>query len=117
MINELIGRVFAARDITHRAHWRTSSFAQHTALGEFYEALPDQIDTIVETYQGLGTLVDPDIIKADDAPDLLNWLKDEADWIEANRELISIGSNSLSNLVDGLTATYLHVIYKLERLA
>lgn len=116
MIQELIGRVFAARDIAHRAHWRTTSFAVHKALNAFYKDLPELIDTIVETHQGLLGLVDPEIVPAEDPEDLLVWLKGEANWIEANRELICMGSNAVANLVDALTGRYLTTIYKLENL-
>ena len=71
MIQELIGRVFAARDIAHRAHWRTTSYSEHKALNKFYESLPDHIDGIVETHQGLLGLVDPEIVLAEDPEDLL----------------------------------------------
>ena len=116
MIQELIGRVFAARDITHRAHWRTASFAEHKTLNTFYKNLPELIDAIVEAHQGLLGLVDPEIVLAEDPKDLLVWLKGEADWIEANRELICMGSNAVANLVDGLAGLYLTTIYKLENL-
>ena len=116
MIQELIGRVFAARDIAHRAHWRTTSFAVHEALNAFYNALPELIDSIVETHQGLLGLVDPEIVLAEDPKDPLVWMKSEADWIEANRELICMGSNAVANLVDALTGRYLTTIYKLENL-
>lgn len=116
MINELIGRVFATRDITHRAHWRTMSFSEHMALGIFYLALIEQIDAIVEAHQGFSTLVEPSIILATDPPDLIVWLKSEADWIEVNRDIISVGSNAVANLIDSLSGSYLTTIYKLERL-
>lgn len=117
MINELVGRVFATRDLTHRAHWRTTSFSQHMALGTFYEALIEQIDAIVEAYQGFMTLVEPEIIQSSDPADLVLWLKSEVEWIEANRDLISMGSNAIANLIDSLSGSYLSTIYKLERLA
>jgi len=116
MIQELIGRVFAARDIAHRAHWRTTSYSENNALNKFYESLPDHIDGIVETHQGLLGLVDPEIVLAEDPENLLVWMKSEADWIEANRELIAMGSNAVANLIDGLTGLYLTTIYKLENL-
>jgi hypothetical protein len=37
---------------THILHWQTKSFAEHMALGEFYEALPGLIDSLVEATQG-----------------------------------------------------------------
>ena len=33
-------------------HWQTSSFAEHEALGEFYEGFNDLMDKFIETYQG-----------------------------------------------------------------
>ena len=85
-------------------------------MNKFYESLPDHIDGIVETHQGLLGLVDPEIVLAEDPENLLVWMKSEADWIEANRELIAMGSNAVANLIDGLTGLYLTTIYKLENL-
>lgn len=34
-------------------HWKTTSFAEHKALGEAYEKLADQIDGFVESFIGL----------------------------------------------------------------
>ena len=45
----------ASRDQSHIFHWQTKgpgSFAAHMALGAYYEAIPDMIDALVETYQG-----------------------------------------------------------------
>lgn len=33
-------------------HWQTTSFAQHSAFGKFYDSLTDLIDQLVETFQG-----------------------------------------------------------------
>ena len=33
-------------------HWQTQSYAEHEALGEYYESLTDLNDKLVETYQG-----------------------------------------------------------------
>ena len=44
MIEELIGKIFCTRNKTHVAHWKTKSYAQHKALGGFYEGVIDLID-------------------------------------------------------------------------
>lgn len=116
MINELIGRVFVTRDLAHRAHWSTSSFSQHMALGEFYEKIIEDIDGIVEATQGFSGLVTPDILPGADAENLVDWLKSEADWIETNRDVICMGSNAIANLVDCLVGHYLTTVYKLNEL-
>ena len=67
MIEELISRVFYARNLAHFEHWRAKgegSYAKHIALGEFYDGVIDTIDPLVEAYQGAF-----DLIKAIPAPE------------------------------------------------
>ena len=33
-------------------HWQTPSYAQHEALGKFYEGITEVLDGLVETWQG-----------------------------------------------------------------
>ena len=57
MIEQLISRVFYARNLAHYEHWRTKSYAQHQALGSFYDGVIDALDALVEAYQGVNGLV------------------------------------------------------------
>ena len=36
-MEEIIGLLFHARNVTHKEHLRTKSYATHKALGNFYE--------------------------------------------------------------------------------
>ena len=47
-MEKLISLLFLARDLAHREHLRTDSFAQHMALGEFYDEIIDNADAIAE---------------------------------------------------------------------
>ncbi|HLP99211.1 MAG TPA: hypothetical protein VK149_12290 [Sideroxyarcus sp.] len=130
MIEQLVPRVFAIRDMAHKAHWRTGSDAQHRALGEFYDAVIPAIDAVVEMHQGMFGLIEPDD-KAELPTDFVRsgppgthyptmiaqTFRDEADWIETNRELLSSGVGAIGNLLDGLTGIYLKAAYKLENLS
>jgi len=116
MIEELIGKTFATRDAAHREHFRTPSYAQHAALGDFYTEVVDAVDTLVETYQGMFGLVGDFTVEPVSPDDIIAHLRDEADWIEVNRDTIAGGSNAVANLVDGVTAIYLKALYKLENL-
>jgi len=119
MIEELISRVFYARNLAHFEHWRAKgegSFAKHMALGEFYDGVIDAIDPLVEAYQGAY-----DLIKAIPAPkqtmsDSLKCLEADAKWIEENHEKICGGNRAVANLIDTLTGVYLSAIYKLRNL-
>lgn len=119
MIEQLITRTFQARDIAHRAHWKTKSFAEHMALGEFYDAVIDKIDDIVETYQGQYGLVGTFGVKVEamGQSDITAFLTAEAEWIEANRDEIAKGSTAIENLLDNLLETYNRTLYKLVNLS
>lgn len=117
MIEELVSRVFAARDVTHREHLRSRSYAQHIALGEFYTTAIDQVDTIVECYQGQFGLIGEYQVETSPVGNITTWLQAELDWIETNRDALANGSTSIGNLVDGLLEIYQHAIYKLTYLA
>lgn len=115
-MEELISRVFAARDIAHREHLRTKSYEQHVALGAFYEDVIEAADAAAEVYQGMFGIMDIPENPAPKVKDVTEYLRDEAEWIESNREIISGGANSVGNLVDNITAVYLKALYKLENL-
>ena len=119
MIEQLVSRVFYARNVAHFEHWRatgTGSFAKHQALGSFYDEIIDAIDVLVEAYQGafelIGSIPAPEGAKGD----VLKLLEGDADWIEKNHESICRGNRAVANLVDSATGVYLGTIYKLRNL-
>jgi DNA-binding ferritin-like protein len=119
MIEELISRVFYARNVAHFEHWRAKgegSYAKHKALGRFYDDVIDAIDALVEAYQGafelIGNIPAPKVSERD----VLKLLEADADWIEAHHEEICKGNRAVGNLVDGVTSVYLTTIYKLRNL-
>ena len=119
MIEQLISRVFYARNVAHFEHWRangTGSYAKHQALGSFYEEVIEAIDDLVEAYQGAFELIGN--IPAPTAPkgDVLKLLEADAAWIEENHEDICQGNRAVANLIDSLSGVYLSTIYKLRNL-
>jgi hypothetical protein len=116
MIEQLISRVFYARNLAHFAHWRTKSYAQHQALGSFYDGVIDAIDPLVEAYQGAYDLIGAIPAPGEMEKDALKCLEADAEWIEKNHEKICKGNRAVGNLVDGVTEVYLSAIYKLRNL-
>lgn len=119
MIEQLIARVFYARNVAHFEHWRAKgdgSYAKHKALGSFYDGVIDALDPLVEAYQGAFELVGN--IPAPEMPsgDVLKLLESQAAWIEENHEAICKGNRAVANLIDTLTGVYLSTIYKLRNL-
>lgn len=119
MIEELISRVFYARNVAHFEHWRATgagSFSKHMALGSFYDDVIDALDPLVEAYQGafelIGDIPVPEVMKSD----VLSLLEGDAAWIEEHHEDICQGNRAVANLIDTLTGVYLSTIYKLRNL-
>ncbi len=54
---ELVMDLLHSAIITHIMHWQTTSYAEHIALGEFYSAMPDLVDDVVEAYQGKTKII------------------------------------------------------------
>ena len=53
MIEKFISTLFASRTQAHIYHLQTKSYAEHIAIGEFYESITDTIDSIAEMAIGL----------------------------------------------------------------
>ena len=119
MIEELIARVFYARNVAHFEHWRAEGvggYARHVALGEFYDGVIDALDKLVEAYQGAFELVGTIPAPKTKAEDILKILVEDAQWIEKNHEKICKGNRAVANLIDGVTEVYLTTTYKLRNL-
>lgn len=113
MITELIKRSFKARNTAHSNHWTTNSFAQHEALGDFYEDLIKVLDKYVEAYQGvLGQLKD----SPDKVENIAEFLIEEMRWLGSNREKVCQGIPTLENIYDEMIAVYMKTLYKIENL-
>lgn len=118
MIEELISRVFKARNQAHLSHWKTKSYAEHQALGSFYDDLIDMIDKLVEACQGSkGIIGHVDLSCKDESVDIIKCLIEDANWISKNRAKLGHGVPALENILDEIVALYLATLYKLKNLS
>jgi DNA-binding ferritin-like protein len=119
VIEQLISRVFYARNVAHFAHWRAKgdgSYAKHKALAKFYDDVIDALDALVEAYQGAYELIGNIPTPATQIADPLKLFEADAAWVEENHESICGGNRAVANLLDNVTAVYLSAIYKLRNL-
>jgi hypothetical protein len=114
MIENLIARVFYTRNLAHWTHWRIKSYAQHVALGSFYDGIIDALDKLVEARQGSDGIVGAIPPAPASSGDILEHLETESAWIADNRDEIANGVTALENLVDELSGVYLSAIYMLK---
>jgi hypothetical protein len=113
MIEELIDKTFKLRDAAHIAHWKTKSYSEHKALGHFYEDVIEDLDKLIEAYQGVFGIVEK---LEGEKKDVASEIKDQILWINENRSNIAGNIPALENIVDELTALHMTTLYKLENL-
>ncbi len=117
LFKTFVGRVLATRNAAHIAHWNSTSHARHVALDEFYSGILDQLDAIVESYQGKFGLVGDVPHHPPPNGDILSHMVVEREWIADNKQAISGGNDALANLVDEMCAIYMKQAYKLRHLS
>ena len=110
-ISAITDLVFKDADAAHKAHLYSQSYAEHMALGEFYEGAREAIDALTEAMIALGDTVPPTPM-ANPAKAL------EECYVELMRMRAKTcgGDPTLENLYDELTSVYVKAIYKLARL-
>lgn len=111
--SKFIGRVFELRDITHKEHLKTDSYAKHKALNELYDQLIDQIDTFVESYQGKYGIVEF-AIGSINVIDYMEYIEEFAKYTELARTVFK--DDYLKNQIDEMTSVIYSTIYKLKYL-
>lgn len=118
MIGKIIAITFLSRDLAHREHLRTTSYAQHMALGDFYEDVIEAADSLAELYQGRKGII-KEIPLLDDEPkaDIADTLQEHMDMIEEVRyKAVDKADTPIQNQIDTVVGIYLTALYKLRNL-
>ena len=115
----LLSTLFLGRELAHRAHLRTQSYAQHMALDEFYNGIVDLADEFAEVFQGMnGIIGDIPISNLGIATEITKILESQAKWIESARDHFnSPKERPLQNIIDNACGLYASTLYKLRRFA
>lgn len=112
---ELIARCFDARTVAHFAHLQTRSYAQHVALGDFYDDIAGAADRFAECHSGVeGLITSFPTITPKPGVDVLDYLTDLHAWIAKHRDACADGSTELANLIDEILAVIDKAFYKLR---
>lgn len=106
---------FAMRDATHAAHLASKSYAEHMALGGFYDGIVDLVDSFVENAQGRTLqLAQPGQISSAafmSSGDITTVLKEYVKWLDGYRATVPF--SELQNTIDSILTLTNSTIYKL----
>jgi hypothetical protein len=111
-VKGLVQKMFEARQVAHNCHLKSKSFAEHEALGKFYEGLLEFVDDFVEIYQGQHGLLGDCNFTVESVADATEYLEDCAKLFSVGRD--SIKDSHLKNIMDEVIALTYKTIYKLK---
>ena len=116
---DMIATLLHSRSQAHIFHWQTksqSSFAEHMALGTYYDEIVELIDGIVESYQGKYEIITGyktvEMVDYKSTEQLISYFRDLDNNIEKNRK--GIKESYIQNQIDGVQELIFSTLYKLR---
>jgi len=102
-------------------HWQTTSHAEHTALGDAYEALDGLFDKFIEIFYGRKGIPQKNLnvtysasFEAYNGEMLRQYLKLKGDVMDHLYEVAS-DANDLKNIADEIEGEFNHLLYRLQQ--
>lgn len=98
---------------THFFHFSTNSFAQHMALGEYYDEIVDLVDSLAESYMGIYGQIK-------DFPNTYHQPKEATKYLESLQKFVAEARHDLpqdtelQNQIDAIAELIDTTIYKLK---
>lgn len=98
----------------HLLHLKSRSYAEHMALGTFYQELPDLVDALAESIQGLtGELLEYPADYYQPADTAIQELEDLQEYVREERKNIPQDSE-IQNATDNIAELINSTLYKLR---
>lgn len=118
MIARLIAILFLSREIAHRDHLKTHSYAEHKALNEFYDEIVELADDLAELYQGRHGIIESiPILTAETTNKPADDLAKQLELVEKIRyTAVEKTDTAIQNKIDEIVGLYLSTLYKLRNL-
>lgn len=114
-VSIFFGKMFHLRDVVHLTHLRQRSNNgwEHNALNTLYDEMLDQVDKIIEAYQGIYGTLDITIPSSRSVEDPILTIKEYYDYFNGYKEIYFKDSWMLSE-IDVLLTTLAQTLYRLK---
>lgn len=114
-VQDFLGLLFLSRNVAHTAHLNSDSYAQHVALGTFYDSVIKLADKFAEAWMGRNLEKVGDIAEMKNPKSgVLKTLQVHLEIIEETRDFVPKEDTALNNIIDEIVELYLSTIYKLK---
>jgi DNA-binding ferritin-like protein len=117
-IEELFGTLQQSVVGAWRKHLRTSKYAKHMALDEFYTEMPEKVDALIEAWMGVNGRKPKqfdNLLKSKNM-NTLDYLKSLKRVVKDGYELMN-GENELEALLDDIAELIDSTLYKVKELS
>jgi DNA-binding ferritin-like protein len=119
---KFFSKLLESREMAQVYHWQVKgdegSHSAHIALNEYYDAIIEYIDELVEVYQGQYDLIEEyDVIdtKETKTKDKIEYFQEVVQFIKDTRyKAILEEDTHLQNTIDEVVATIYKLLYKLR---
>ena len=111
-----VGTMLHSATVTHLQHLATKSYAQHQALGAYYDAIPDLVDAYAEAYQGRYGIITGYDVEFHKNRDPKAYVKGLLTFLDEIKPALPKDSD-LVNLFDAVVEEVTSLKYKLENLS
>ena len=112
----LVSKLLDSQKQVHIFHLQTKSFAEHKALQDFYDAIPDLVDGLVESYQGKYGILSgwKSFASADyqSSEQVISYLKTLSE--DVAKVYPTMKDTFIQNQLDEVTALITSTLYKLR---
>ena len=115
-VEKAIGILFLSRTMTHQAHLKTTSYAAHKALNEFYDEVVDLADDLAEATQGQYGILDvPFVTASGSINDPIGLLQNHLKQLDL--AMGDVDEDYLLNIYQEIQKLYRSTLYKLTNLS
>lgn len=117
-IEEYFGTLLQSVTEMHEAHLKTSKYSSHIALNEFYDEMPESVDSLIECYQGINGKVEnyKNNFHGVDFHDEVEYLEVLRDFTKDGREKFLDDVSELESCADDILSQIDSTLYKLKEL-
>lgn len=114
-VGDFIGRLLMSAPILHMLHLQTDSYAKHIALGDLYESLPDDVDLVIEEFQGCYGIVQSYNTYVAYTANPVIFVEDLLTFTKKHRDCMG-PSSSINSSIDIVVTSIAKTLYKLKNL-
>lgn len=117
-MKDLFNKLLEVKEISYQMHLKAKNkhYATHIALEKYHDDLLEQIDLIIEVYQGqYGLIEDFGVFSEVDTSDIVKYYEDFAKYLQSSRdELVKEENRHFDTFFDELLIITYLLIYKLK---